>query len=118
MTISLTLPAPAKLNLFLHINGRRADGYHLLQTVFHLLDFGDFLTFTTTQNGQIRLLTELPGVAANDNLIVRAASAMLPFRKDSASGVDISLEKNLPMGGGIGGGSSDAATTLLALNRL
>ncbi len=118
MTTALTLPAPAKLNLFLHINGRREDGYHELQTVFQLLDVGDVLHFEHTTNSRIHLLTELPGVASDDNLIVKAAHSLLPYRKHGHSGVAITLDKHLPMGGGIGGGSSDAATTLLALNRL
>ena len=114
---TLTLPAPAKLNLFLHITGRRADGYHQLQTLFQLLDYGDRLSFTLREDQQINLHPAIDGVAHDDNLIIRAAKLLLPHRQRQR-GVDIQLEKVLPMGGGIGGGSSDAATTLLALNRL
>ncbi|QGZ30102.1 4-(cytidine 5'-diphospho)-2-C-methyl-D-erythritol kinase [Stutzerimonas stutzeri] len=113
----LTLPAPAKLNLMLHILGRRADGYHELQTLFQFLDYGDELTFTPRTDGQIRLHPALPGVAHDDNLIVRAAR-LLQARSGCSQGADIELIKRLPMGGGIGGGSSDAATTLLGLDHL
>ena len=113
----LTLPAPAKLNLFLHITGRRDDGYHLLQTVFQLLDYGDELTFSANCSGAINLINEIPGVATKDNLIYRAAKA-LQSHSGTARGADISFIKYLPSGGGLGGGSSDAATTLLGLNRL
>jgi len=113
----LTLPAPAKLNLMLHITGRRADGYHELQTLFQFLDYGDELSFRLREDGQIRLLTELPGVDHNSNLIVRAAR-MLQRESGCTLGADIQLTKRLPMGGGIGGGSSDAATTLLGLDHL
>lgn len=114
---TLSLPAPAKLNLFLHITGRRADGYHLLQTLFQFLDHGDTLHFTPREDGQIRLLTELPGVAAEDNLILRAARRLQQI-SGTRLGADIVLDKRLPMGGGIGGGSSDAATTLVGLDHL
>jgi 4-diphosphocytidyl-2-C-methyl-D-erythritol kinase len=114
---SLTLLSPAKLNLFLHITGRRPDGYHNLQTLFQLLDYGDTLSFTTRTDGEITLTPELPGVAFEQNLIIKAARALEPF-KPSDAGIDIQLEKRLPMGGGIGGGSSNAATTLVALNHL
>lgn len=114
---TLSLPAPAKLNLFLHITGRRADGYHLLQTLFQFLDHGDTLHFTPREDGQIRLLTELPGVAAEDNLILRAARRLQQV-SGTRLGADIVLDKRLPMGGGIGGGSSDAATTLVGLDHL
>ncbi len=117
MSPSLTLPAPAKLNLFLHITGRRPEGYHLLQTVFQILDFGDELVFTLRDDGKIVLHSELEGVAPADNLIVRAAH-LLQQHSHTTSGADITLLKRLPMGGGLGGGSSDAATTLLGLNRL
>jgi 4-diphosphocytidyl-2-C-methyl-D-erythritol kinase len=117
MPNTLTLPAPAKLNLFLHITGRRADGYHLLQTVFQLLDHGDELTFRLRDDHRIVLHGELAGVPAEDNLIVRAAR-LLQAHSGTPLGADISLAKRLPMGGGLGGGSSDAATTLLGLNRL
>jgi len=117
MMRSLTLPAPAKLNLMLHILGRRADGYHELQTLFQFLDHGDELTFTPRSDGQIRLHTELPGVDHDSNLIVRAAR-QLQAASGTALGADIQLLKRLPMGGGIGGGSSDAATTLVGLDHL
>jgi 4-diphosphocytidyl-2-C-methyl-D-erythritol kinase len=113
----LTLPAPAKLNLMLHILGRRADGYHELQTLFQFLDHGDQLGFALRDDGQIRLHTEIPGVAHDSNLIVRAAR-QLQRQSGCPLGADIWLDKQLPMGGGIGGGSSDAATTLLGLNHL
>lgn len=114
---ALTLPAPAKLNLMLHILGRRADGYHELQTLFQFLDHGDELTFTLRDDGQVRLLSELPGVDHDSNLIVRAAR-LLQTQTGCPLGADIQLVKRLPMGGGIGGGSSDAATTLVGLDRL
>jgi 4-diphosphocytidyl-2-C-methyl-D-erythritol kinase len=115
--LTLTLPAPAKLNLFLHITGRRADGYHELQTVFQLLEHADTLHFARRDDGVIRLEPSLPGVAPEQNLIVRAAR-LLQERTDTGFGADIRLDKVLPMGGGLGGGSSDAATTLLGLNAL
>ncbi|MFQ5488634.1 MAG: 4-(cytidine 5'-diphospho)-2-C-methyl-D-erythritol kinase [Gammaproteobacteria bacterium] len=110
-------PAPAKLNLFLHIVGRRADGYHLLQTVFQFIDLCDHLHFAVRRDGRIRRLNELPGVASEDDLTVRAAR-LLQHASACALGVDIRVEKRLPMGGGLGGGSSNAATTLHALNHL
>ena len=113
----LTLPAPAKLNLMLHITGRRADGYHELQTLFQFLDYGDELSFALRDDGEVRLQTEIVDVPHDSNLIVRAARA-LKEASGSPFGVDIWLKKILPMGGGIGGGSSDAATTLLGLNHL
>jgi 4-diphosphocytidyl-2-C-methyl-D-erythritol kinase len=113
----LILPAPAKLNLMLHILGRRPDGYHELQTLFQFLDFGDELGFALRQDGQIRLHTPIDGVPHDSNLIVRAAS-LLQQQSGCTLGADIWLDKRLPMGGGIGGGSSDAATTLLGLNHL
>ncbi|MBB2494504.1 4-(cytidine 5'-diphospho)-2-C-methyl-D-erythritol kinase [Aquipseudomonas ullengensis] len=113
----LTLPAPAKLNLMLHILGRRADGYHELQTLFQFLEHGDELGFSTRQDGVIQLHTEISGVPHDSNLIVRAAR-QLQNASGCSLGADIWLEKRLPMGGGIGGGSSDAATTLLGLNHL
>lgn len=116
-TATLSLPAPAKLNLFLHITGRRADGYHNLQTLFQFVDYGDTLHFSCRNDGQINLHTELPGVAPEDNLIVKAAKR-LQNATGTSLGADITFEKRLPMGGGIGGGSSDAATTLVGLNRL
>lgn len=110
-------PAPAKLNLFLHVVGRRADGYHLLQTVFRLLDRGDTLRFTPRADGDVTLATPLPGVPAYSDLTVRAAR-LLQAQTGCTQGVEISVDKRLPMGGGLGGGSSDAATVLLALNHL
>ena len=109
--------APAKLNLFLHVVGRRADGYHLLQSVFQLLDAGDRLDFSVREDGTVRRHPELPGVPQDSDLVVRAAR-LLQQASGCRLGVDIRLEKHLPMGGGLGGGSSDAATTLIALNRL
>jgi 4-diphosphocytidyl-2-C-methyl-D-erythritol kinase len=111
------LPAPAKLNLFLHVVGRRQDGYHLLQTVFRLIDWSDYLRFGRCGNASIRLLTPLAGVDDEANLAVRAARALRDAAK-SRHGVTIEIDKRLPMGGGLGGGSSDAATTLIALNAL
>ncbi|MDP2822398.1 MAG: 4-(cytidine 5'-diphospho)-2-C-methyl-D-erythritol kinase [Sulfuritalea sp.] len=110
-------PAPAKLNLFLHVVGRRADGYHLLQTLFRFLDFGDTLRCEPRSDGRILLATPLPGVPPETDLTVRAAHA-LRAATGATVGVTLHLEKRLPMGGGLGGGSSDAATTLMALNRL
>lgn len=109
-------PAPAKLNLFLHITGRRADGYHLLQTAFQFLDYGDTLTIQVTDAPQITLSPSLAGVADDDNLIIRAAK-LLQKAANIQQGAHIQLDKELPMGGGLGGGSSDAATTLVALNQ-
>ena len=117
MAALLTLPAPAKLNLFLHITGRRADGYHTLQTLFALLDFGDTLHFRLLETTDIRVKPALPGVPLEQNLIYLAAR-LLQSATQCRQGAEIRLEKRLPMGGGIGGGSSDAATTLLALNHL
>lgn len=114
---TLTLTAPAKLNLFLHITGRRDDGYHNLQTVFQLLDHGDTLDIAATETGEIRVLPELADVPLKDNLIYKAAR-LLQQHSHCPKGADITLHKVLPMGGGIGGGSSDAATTLLGLNQL
>lgn len=113
----LILPAPAKLNLMLHILGRRTDGYHELQTLFQFLDFGDELGFALRTDGEIRLHTPIDGVPHDSNLIVRAAR-LLQQHTNCTQGADIWLDKRLPMGGGIGGGSSDAATTLLGLKHL
>ena len=110
-------PAPAKLNLFLHVVGRRADGYHLLQTVFRFLDFGDSLEISPRADGEIRLASPLPGVPRESDLCWRAAR-LLQTHTGCRLGADIRLTKRLPLGGGLGGGSSDAATVLLALNRL
>lgn len=110
-------PAPAKLNLFLHVVGQRGDGYHLLQTVFRFVGHGDSLRFSARSDGTIRLATPLPGVAPESDLTVRAAR-LLQTASACRLGVDIRIEKKLPLGGGLGGGSSDAATVLLALNHL
>jgi len=110
-------PAPAKLNLFLHVVGRRPDGYHLLQTAFRFIDYGDELTFAVRADGVIRRITPMEGVPAEQDLSVRAARA-LQQEAGCGKGADIGIVKRLPMGGGLGGGSSDAATTLIALNRL
>ncbi|EUJ11146.1 4-diphosphocytidyl-2-C-methyl-D-erythritol kinase [Methylophilaceae bacterium 11] len=112
-----TFLAPAKINLFLHITGRRADGYHTLQSVFQLLDFYDTLHLSVRQDGQIVRQSELANVPAEQDLCVRAARA-LQDATHCKLGVDIAVEKHIPMGGGLGGGSSDAATMLLALNQL
>ena len=112
--------APAKLNLFLHLTGRRADGYHLLQSVFQLIDKGDVLHLAVRDDEVIHRSTELAGVPAESDLVVRAARLLQAEAKKQGKivGAEIAVEKNLPMGGGLGGGSSDAATTLLALNHL
>ncbi|WP_144214574.1 4-(cytidine 5'-diphospho)-2-C-methyl-D-erythritol kinase [Shewanella donghaensis] len=116
--ISSNWPAPAKLNLFLHITGQRADGYHELQTLFQFIDHCDYLDFQPTNNKQISLHSELSKVVAEkDNLILKAAKSLQEY-SDYQGGAEIWLRKNLPMGGGLGGGSSDAATTLVALNKL
>ena len=109
--------APAKLNLFLHVVGRRSDGYHLLQTVFRFIDFSDQVKLTIRDDGKIQLNTPILGVPAEKNLCIQAAQ-LLQKESGTSLGVEIFLEKFIPMGGGLGGGSSDAATTLLALNRL
>lgn len=110
-------PAPAKLNLFLHVVGRRADGYHLLQTVFRFIDRADTLRFAPRADDRIVLATPIPGVPPDSDLTVRAAR-LLQQATGCTQGATISLDKRLPMGGGLGGGSSDAATVLLALNHL
>jgi 4-diphosphocytidyl-2-C-methyl-D-erythritol kinase len=112
-----TWPAPAKLNLFLHVVGRRADGYHLLQTVFRFIDRADQLHFAPRKDGEIVLATPLPGVPPETDLTVRAAR-LLQKATGCRQGATLTLDKRLPMGGGLGGGSSDAATVLLALNHL
>lgn len=116
-------PSPAKLNLFLYITGQRADGYHTLQTLFQFLDYGDTIDITPRSDGEIHLLTPVEGVAHEDNLIVRAARSLMKAASESnrlpkGSGANISIDKRLPMGGGLGGGSSNAATVLVALNHL
>ncbi len=110
-------PAPAKLNLFLHVVGRRADGYHLLQTAFTFIDLGERLRISVRRDGMVRRVNPLPGVAEDDDLAVRAARA-LQEATGCGLGADIEIDKTIPMGGGLGGGSSDAATALVALNRL
>jgi len=113
----LTCPAPAKLNLFLHVIGRREDGYHLLQTLFRFIDFGDTVHVRVHRDGIIERLGDVAGVPAEQDLAVRAAR-LLQQNAGITAGAQIKLEKRLPLGGGLGGGSSDAATTLIALNRL
>jgi 4-diphosphocytidyl-2-C-methyl-D-erythritol kinase len=110
-------PAPAKLNLFLHVTGRRPDGYHTLQTMFQFLDVGDELQYEVTRDGRITRANPLPGVPEERDLCVRAAR-LLQAASGTTQGAVIHLDKRLPLGGGLGGGSSDAATTLLALNEL
>ena len=114
---SIRWPAPAKLNLFLHINGRRSDGYHELQSLFIFLNQCDWLQFQCHQNNTVTISPGLPDVPTESNLIYKAAM-LLKQKSSQPFGVDITLEKQLPMGGGIGGGSSNAATTLVALNYL
>ncbi|WP_353614268.1 4-(cytidine 5'-diphospho)-2-C-methyl-D-erythritol kinase [Mangrovibacter phragmitis] len=116
-------PAPAKLNLFLYITGRRADGYHNLQTLFQFLDYGDTVEVTLTDNGQIQLQTQVAGVPEEENLLVRAGRLLHSYALSkgqiaASCGALLSIDKKLPMGGGLGGGSSDAATVLVALNAL
>jgi len=115
--MQLTCPAPAKLNLFLHVTGRRADGYHTLQTLFRFIDLHDTLHFGLREDGEVRRTNAVEGVAEDDDLCVRAAR-LLQSETGCALGADIAVEKRIPLGGGLGGGSSDAATTLIALNRL
>jgi len=110
-------PAPAKLNLMLRITGRRPDGYHLLQTVFQIIDLCDWIIFHPAEDGRVFLRNPIPGVPEQDDLTVRAANLLKEYA-GCTSGVCIEVEKNLPMGGGLGGGSSDAATTLVVLNEL
>lgn len=116
-------PSPAKLNLFLYVTGQRPDGYHTLQTLFQFLDYGDTLTIVPRTDGQLRLLTPVDGVPNEENLIIRAARLLMKTAAQSqrlpeGSGADINIDKRLPMGGGLGGGSSNAATVLVALNHL
>lgn len=117
MTTAQAWLAPAKLNLFLRVVGQRADGYHLLQTVFQFIDLCDELYVEVRADGAVRRVNELAGVAAGDDLVVRAAR-LLQRETGCLLGADLRVEKRIPMGGGLGGGSSDAATTLVALNRL
>jgi 4-diphosphocytidyl-2-C-methyl-D-erythritol kinase len=111
-------PAPAKLNLFLHVTGRRADGYHEIQTVFQIIDLADSLHFTLRSDGEVRRTAGPAQVAAGDDLCVRAARKLQAACGLERRGVDIRLEKRIPLQGGLGGGSSDAATTLVALNEI
>jgi len=113
----LIVPAPAKLNLFLHVTGRRADGWHTLETLFVALDHGDTVSVSRREDGTIRRTADLPGIALDDDLALRAAHA-LKRATGCRDGVDIAVIKRIPQGGGLGGGSSDAASVLLALNRL
>ncbi len=117
MTTCLKLPAPAKLNLFLHIIGRREDGYHLLQTVFQFLDYSDDLELRLNTSGAIRRLSQHPGISEREDLSIRAAR-LLQNKTGVSAGVDLILNKVLPMGSGLGGGSSDAATVLHGCNIL
>lgn len=117
MSLPEWFPAPAKLNLFLRVVGRRADGYHLLQTVFRFIDHSDRLRLRVRRDGELRQETPIPGVSAEQDLSLRAAR-LLQEAAGCGLGADIALEKRLPLGGGLGGGSSDAATVLIALNRL
>lgn len=110
-------PAPAKLNLFLHVVGRRADGYHLLETVFRFIDYGDVVHLRLRDDGCVIRMQSLDGVPEEQDLCVRAAR-LLQQAADVQLGVEINLDKRLPMGGGLGGGSSDAASVLLGLNQL
>jgi len=114
---TLDLPAPAKLNLFLHVTGRRADGYHLLETLFQFLDRADRVRLTLTDDPGVRRSAPVPGVEEDQDLSVRAGR-LLASRHGAPCGVDITVHKRLPMGGGLGGGSSDAASVLVGLNRL
>ncbi len=114
---SYTLPSPAKLNLFLHITGQRENGYHELQTIFQFIDYCDTLSFTPNTRGEITISPEIPGVPLADNLIYKAAQLIIK-KTGCTLGADIHLTKILPMGGGLGGGSSNAATALLGLNAL
>ena len=113
----IELRCPAKLNLFLHIVGRRDDGYHLLQSVFQLIDWCDVLTLRHIPENAVRRIDPIPGVPPAEDLVVRAAQLLKDFCK-TESGVEISLNKHIPMGAGLGGGSSDAASTLIGLNAL
>ncbi len=114
---TLCVAAPAKVNLFLHVTGRRADGYHTLESLFALVDLADTVTLTVREDGQIVRTNDVPGVPAGDDLAVRAAQA-LKVASGTPAGVDIDVVKRIPMGAGLGGGSSDAASVLLALDRL
>lgn len=114
---NLRVPSPAKINLFLHVNGRRSDGYHLIQTAFQFVNLVDYLTFQVRPDAAIAVHTDLIDVATEDNLIYKAAKLLQDYG-NVKQGIDITLEKHIPIGGGLGGGSSNAATTLLILNLL
>jgi 4-diphosphocytidyl-2-C-methyl-D-erythritol kinase len=114
---TLVVPAPAKVNLFLHVTGRRSDGYHTLESLFVLVDFADTLALSVRDDGAIRRTNDVPGVPPDGDLALRAARA-LKDETGTPHGVDIEVEKRIPQGAGLGGGSSDAASVLLALNRL
>lgn len=125
--LKLSLPSPAKINLFLHINAQRADGYHELQTLFQFLALSDSMTFEKTEQNELHFTCSNSSITNNSNLVIKAYELLLPFlaknnlRKNApqqCKGVNIHLDKHLPIGGGIGGGSSNAATTLVALNTL
>lgn len=122
MNKNISVSAPAKLNLFLHITGQREDGYHLLQTVFQFLDYADTISLTLREDGVIERTSELDGVPAEEDLVVKAAKSLQQHCINkfggSSLGVDISVDKILPMGGGLGGGSSNAASVLVGLNHL
>ncbi|MCL2872062.1 MAG: 4-(cytidine 5'-diphospho)-2-C-methyl-D-erythritol kinase [Betaproteobacteria bacterium] len=115
--VSYSFPAPAKLNLFLHVTGQRADGYHCLESVFVLIDLADILTLTLRNDGVIAREKDIPGVSEDADLTLRAAR-LLQEAARTTQGVTLKVEKRVPQGGGLGGGSSDAATVLLALHRL
>jgi len=115
--MKLVIPAPAKINRFLHITGRMENGYHRLQTVYQLLDYSDTVTVSDRKDAEITLTSPIEGVADCDNLVLKAAQLLASCCKQ-VQGAQISLQKKLPMGGGLGGGSSDAASTLLGLNKL
>ncbi len=117
MTQAVSCPAPAKLNLFLHVVGRRPDGYHMLQTLFRFIDLHDMLHFTLREDGALHRTSAIDGVSEEQDLCMRAAR-LLQNETGCTLGADIAIEKRIPLGGGLGGGSSDAATTLIALNRL
>lgn len=118
MTAFIAAKAPAKLNLFLHITGRRHDGYHLLQSLFVPIALYDNLRFNLNQDGQIKRLTTIADIPEADDLVIKAAHLLRSYAQKPELGVDITLQKVIPSGAGLGGGSSDAATTLLALNKL
>lgn len=117
MNDTLTVPAPAKVNLFLHVTGRRSDGYHTLESLVTLIDFADAITIETRDDGRIVRSAPTPGVAEAEDLALRAARA-LREATGTKHGASIAIDKRIPIGAGLGGGSSDAASTLIALNRL